>query len=165
MLTVNHLITLLIIFFISVVIGGIIRVAYNSDKDSNLLVRLKSLFVLQIIMPLTVPIYLKKNRNKIIGLVEKDVQLSEERRERLLGILRDDTRFEKLLKYSRYGYFMNFKEFLDRNIENLNFYKKENGKELNLNTISTFKGLLNPFILNNLIKQPNYLENIYKEIH
>ncbi|MFF5993448.1 hypothetical protein AAGS61_01685 [Lysinibacillus sp. KU-BSD001] len=163
MLNISHLITLLLIFSLSVLVGGIIRVAYNSDKEINMFIRLKSLFVLQIILPIITPIYLKKNRYNVINTIENDKHLSEERKERLLSILKDDERFYRIVHYSRYGYILHFKTFLDKNIEGLNLYRRQNGKELNVGVKFTFTGLTNPFVINNLMKQPDFFENIYKE--
>lgn len=129
MLTSIHFTYLAITFVISVLLGIILRILYNSKTLKNGHVRLINVLILIFVFPIIAYKDLSKHKTDYIRKVNNDSELTERQKYRLRKRLSSN---RKIAIFVIINSIRRFKRNLDSHIEFLNAYKDKYGHELKI---------------------------------
>lgn len=129
MLNTTHFVFLAISFVISIALGIVLRVLYNSDSSGNSYLRIKNVIFLTIAFPIVAYREITKHKTDFIRDINKNDKLTDGQKRKLRKRLNSNIR---VLSFVTFNSIRRFKPILDGHIEFLNEYKEKNNEELNL---------------------------------
>src|SRR5699024_1111941 len=114
MLTSAHFLILAIAFVISVFLGILLRIVYNSNTVKDIPSRLKSIFVLTLAFPIIAYGELTKHKKDFIKEINQDNNLSTKQKHRLIRRLSSNSR---VLSFVVLSSIRRFKPLLDTHVK------------------------------------------------
>src|SRR5699024_10292603 len=118
-----------IAFVISVVLGILLRIVYNSNSFKNSHIRIKNIILLTIIFPTIAYKELTQHKTEFIREINKNEKLSEDQKRKARKRLSSKSR---VLLFVVLNSIRNFKPILDFHVNLLNEHMKNHDEELPL---------------------------------
>ncbi|GAE32432.1 hypothetical protein [Halalkalibacter hemicellulosilyticus] len=132
MLIDNFFVYAIVVYIISILVGFLLRVFYKTISKKDYHIRLMNVLILTFFMPIYAYRDIMKHRTEIIKEINSNANMNEDRKRKMRKML--NSKFQVMFRVILIS-ILNFRDILDSNIEGLNSFKDEKGKEARLFTI------------------------------